>query len=1430
MPNVMCPKCNSTDVMFSKKKQIYICEEEECRHEFIPEKKITPLRIFISYGRDEYAVLAKRLRDDLAKRGHDVWFDSERLKEGGDWEQYIDEGLNHVAKDITTGRVVFIMTPHSTRRPDGYCLNELARALSKSLPIVPVMLVYSEPPLSICRLQYLDMQDSYPPDEKTVTYEQRFERLISALEENRVDFEGFQSKLFAALDPIKFHADIQKLLRDFTGRKWVIEEVDKWYQDPNGSKIFWLTGAPGTGKSAVAAWIRDNRREIAAYHFCDINSEEKRDAGKLVRSVAFQLSTQLQQYEEKLKGLPVQEIANEYHEAYTLFDKLIVQPLTENFPDPGRTVVVLIDALDEATFKGNNEIVRFLSRCADKTPPWLRFLVTSRPEQEITSSLQALSPYLLDTDTEANRNDIREYLKHQLAGITKEQTDRILERSEGIFLYVKHVCDEIRGKRLSLDRIDEFPKGLGDIYKQFFDNRIPPERIEYYNQEVRPLLCAVLASFEPLTLGHLMRILQKKNLMELFDVTDMLGSLFPRTGDTIDDTISPFHRSIKDWITVKASAGIYFIDEKYGHQILAEDGWNQYEAGAEKMDDYSLQWLPGHIAEVEYYGKLVTVLKNFEFMMARVKAGHLERLLADYRELVKELPSDLKTSLRIEEAFFREKAHILRRGNDGWPSYKILVQLAMEHADDSPVTIGAEKYLVEGKVDWMWLRREKRVKHAGIDPCMGVLMEGELSVHGVQVFPDGCILSWFWDGTLRIWSSDGTPLHVLDGHTGRVNGARVLADGRILSWSDDKTLRIWSSDGKPLHVFEGHTNSVIGAFELPDGRIISLSEDSSLQVWASDGKLLHIHTLENTDEFAGARVLPDGRILSWSTKTEWYPNMPKMLIRKSDGSPIHAFEGHAGHVYGTLVLADGRILSWSDDKTLRIWNSDGTPLHVLEEHTSRVFGALELADSRILSWSDDKTLRIWNSDGTPLHVLEGHTDGVSGALVLADGRILSWSWDKTLRIWSSDGTPLHVLEGHTDGVSGALELADGRILSWSWDKTLRIWSSDGTPLHVLEGHTKRVEDAWAFPDGRILSWSWDGTLRIWGLDGPSRQYVLNGHTDTVDGAEVLSDGRILSWSRDGTLRIWDSDGTSLHVLEGDTDGVSGALELADGRILSWSWDGTLRIWDSDGTSLHVLEEHTSRVFGALELADSRILSWSADKTLRIWDSDGTSLHVLEGHTYGVFGALELADGRILSWSRDETLRIWNSDGTPLHVLSGHTGMVVGAEVLSDGRILSWSEDKTLRIWSSDGTPLHVLEGHTEWVSGAQVLADGRIISLSDTWRLFDSDGSKYDVYSYNEALSLFREARELFYGKGNVSCHSGAIAYTNWMILFFHRYKPLGSVYWHGMSRCTARLLKSNGEAIVTQDNGQVCFLKLYDGNRRITLDELEPKLAVEAR
>ncbi|WP_207561023.1 AAA family ATPase [Sulfurimonas aquatica] len=493
------------------------------------------------------------------------------------------------------------------------------------------------------------------------------------------------------------------------------------------------------------------------------------------------------------------------------------------------------------------------------------------------------------------------------------------------------------------------------------------------------------------------------------------------------------------------------------------------------------------------------------------------------------------------------------------------------------------------------------------------ILEGHTDyVSGVKILEDGRILSYSADNTLRLWSSEGEPLRILEGHTGFVNGVAVLEDGRILSYSGvavledgripsyskDKTLRLWSSEGEPLRILEGHTSTVKGAKILEDGRILSYSADNTLRLWSNEGKALAV--LEgHTSYVNGIEILEDGRILSYSADNT-------LRLWSSEGEPLRILEGHTGFVNGVAVLEDRRILSYSADNTLRLWSNEEKALAVLEGHTDHVSGAEILEDEKILSYSWDKTLRLWSSEGEPLRILEGHTSFVNGAKVLEDGRILSYSEDNTLRLWSSEGEPLRILEGHTSAVKGAKILEDGKILSYSKDKTLRLWSNEGKALAILEGHTSYISGAKILEDGRILSYSVDKTLRLWSSEGEPLR-ILEGHTDNVSGAKILEDGRILSYSWDDTLRLWSSEGEPLRILEGHTRAVIGAKILVDGRILSYSSDVTLRLWSNQGKALAVLEGHTGFIDGAKILENGRILSCSYDKTLRLWSNEGEKL-------------------------------------------------------------------------------------------------------------------------------------------------------------------------------------------------------------------------------
>ncbi|MFH1762967.1 MAG: DUF4062 domain-containing protein, partial [Gemmatimonadota bacterium] len=703
-----------------------------------------------------------------------------------------------------------------------------------------------------------------------------------------------------------------------------------------------------------------------------------------------------------------------------------------------------------------------------------------------------------------------------------------------------------------------------------------------------------------------------------------------------------------------------------------------------------------HRTRAGEYDLAAGLLSNFPFLLHKLRVGPLEGVFEDYDIVSFEAPPEEVKRLGSWIDFFHEYAHIFRRGNEDWPAHKILLQLAVEHADASPITIGAEQWLTEGRCDWLWLRRVPRPPHARKSPCLAVL-EGHTSSWGIGALElaDGRLLSWAGD-TLLLWDGhSGACVMALQGHSRDGDGiksALELSDGRLLSWAGDSTLRLWDGHrGVCVATLEGHSGWVCGALELSHGQLLS---------WASD------HTLRLWDGHSGACVA--------------------------------ILEGHTEWIWGALELSDGRLLSWASDHTLRLWNNDsGACIAVLKGHGEEVKGALELSDGHLLSWAEDCPLRLWDGhDGRCLLVLEGHTKKVGGALELSDGRVLSWADDRTLRLWDShNGRCLTVLEGHTNRFGGALALSDGRVLSWAdsfWDdvgskdNTLCSWDGNsGECLAVLEGHTDGIKGALVLGDGRLLSWASDHTLRLWDHHSGGCAPSLEGHPDRVSGALELSDGQLLSWAfNDNALRLWDSrSGECLKILEGHRDGVIGALQLAGGGLLSWAKDHTLRLWNGhDGRCLTVLKGQTNRVAGTLELSGERLLSWADDRTLRLWNGhDGACLKILEGHGDEVSGALELTGGRLISWAGrhgfDHTLRLWDSlSGECLAVLESHTFGVFNALEIAGGRVLSWtgrlipfvSPDQTLRSWDPrSGECLSVFEGHTDGVSGAVELADGR---------------------------------------------------------------------------------------------------------------------------
>jgi WD40 repeat protein len=633
---IKCPECGSIKTMPVPDSAAYLCYA--CRHEFTPAQTLTPLRIFLSYGHDSNEELVRLIKAELEKRGHDVWFDKDEIKFSDNWRREITEGI------VKSHRVLSFLSKYSTRDP-GVCRDEIAIAIGVKGGNIQTILVESEqevePPVNIGHIQWLDMHNwkekrEAGPAAWEPWYQTRLAEIIQVVESDESRrFAGEIETLNSHLRPINSDARIGQLLsKGFYGRQWLFSAVESWRLDANqDSRLFWIMGAPGVGKSAFAAHLTHTRGDIVvAAQFCEWDKPDHRDARRVICSIACQLATRLPDYRKLLLTLP--EIGKlDRKDAAELFEYLLSNPLQQSIKGGRDRYLIVIDALDEAGEDGRNPLVELLAGNAQRLPTWLGLVVTSRPEFDVRSSFQALNPFPLDTQSESNHSDIFDYLRRELAVQLKDRPDadglmrQILARSEGVFLYVERFCDDIRRGLLSLDRPGQFPQGLGGIFDQYFKRQFPD--LEKFRTVVRPALRVIIAARQPLPVEILRSLLHWQE-EEFHDFTRPLASLFPVITEAGREVIKPYHKSLPDWLADQARAGDYFVSSADGHRALADFGWREYLERVEGMSGYSVAHLPAHLRVTGREEDLRKLLVDLSFLALKSDTLGPSSLLNDF--------------------------------------------------------------------------------------------------------------------------------------------------------------------------------------------------------------------------------------------------------------------------------------------------------------------------------------------------------------------------------------------------------------------------------------------------------------------------------------------------------------------------------------------------------------------------------------------------------------------------------------------------------------------------------------------------------------------------------------------------------------------------------------------------------------------------------
>lgn len=528
------------------------------------------MRLFISYGHDHNAPLVERIRADLEAAGYETWIDRERIKAGDDWRRAILDAVR--ASDMTLA----FLSKYSTRNP-GVCLDELAISLHWGGGNIATVLVESEdevrPPVSVGHVQWLDMHDwreRQSADQMAFEawYRDRLENLLTVLASPHTHhFAGEVEQLAHILRPVPQEADIAALTEGFTGRLWLFEALNAWRLREQESRLFWISGAPGTGKSAFAAWLAHfARANIVGAVFCRHDMIDRRDPARVVRTLAFQVATRLPDYRRLLlAGLRRDDPDGDKldrREASSLFDGLLVQPLRLCI-DGGRMadrVIALLDGLDETMRDGQSELAELLAEQTPKLPPWFGLVVTSRPEPAIQRQFEVLRPHHINAESWQNQVDLRLFVRSWLVEKEWARNDlhgtieRVIAEARGSFLYVRLLKEGINAGVFDLAELGRLPPGHAAIFERWFRRQFP--QLESYRQVALPLLRLVRTCGIPLRMSWAEAALGLSPA-EIYRTREALGALFPLERGAI----RACHKSLFDWLCDPARSGPWFVPE-----------------------------------------------------------------------------------------------------------------------------------------------------------------------------------------------------------------------------------------------------------------------------------------------------------------------------------------------------------------------------------------------------------------------------------------------------------------------------------------------------------------------------------------------------------------------------------------------------------------------------------------------------------------------------------------------------------------------------------------------------------------------------------------------------------------------------------------------------------------------------------------------------
>jgi ankyrin repeat protein len=386
------------------------------------------------------------------------------------------------------------------------------------------------------------------------------------------------AKVQAWLQPTDYEAQSSEFLRHLCSQApgtglWICEtsKYQQWQKSVDHGSL-WIKGAPGAGKSVLAASIIEHLHKakgtlVLYFFFRNIISANRRPRS-LIRDFLAQLlpySARLQATLQPLLGTVLEDFSDE-----SLWEHLLTGlSSTEK-------AYCVVDALDEMELLPNDSSLDRLNNLATFRPDAVKLILTSRPKQHLQGSLKDASIIHIGLEDDLVGNDIRLFLSYRLKNLIPQDDQQrlreslvsaISERSRGLFLYARLLLDQIipslGSTQPEVERlVKNLPVGLEDMYNSMLlqqaaslkiDIQIQVFLLELATHSSRALrlneLASVLAStFPPSMIPETPKFVARSACAPLLEILE-------------DETVQVIHHSFTEFLLNGERISV----DMYGH-------------------------------------------------------------------------------------------------------------------------------------------------------------------------------------------------------------------------------------------------------------------------------------------------------------------------------------------------------------------------------------------------------------------------------------------------------------------------------------------------------------------------------------------------------------------------------------------------------------------------------------------------------------------------------------------------------------------------------------------------------------------------------------------------------------------------------------------------------------------------------------------------